>query len=177
MNNFDYYKFQIDCGIEKINEEIEFYTNCSYANIYPINEYLIYLKYRIGIDRIEPTSMNHYDKAGNKCEIKKMNMDEYGKDLNIMVYKKSWTKLREFHKIMKIKEYIDGLTFGKKCKQKDIDKNKKYLKQEICAGLKTKKFGKNKAVVDYDQDKMVITSITCLEYNKKTGLYEIDWDA
>ena len=178
MSNFDYYHFQENTAIEKINEEHNFYENSRYKDVYPIQDYLTYLKSRIGIDRIEFNIMTHYDGFGNKCEIKKMNRDEYfEKDMNIFMFKKPWNKLREFHKIMKIKEFVEGLMFGKKAKTKEIAKNKAYLKQEICGGLKTKRFGKNKSEVIYDQANMIITSISCLDFNKKTGLYEIDWDA
>lgn len=177
MSNFDYYNFQIKTVTDKINKEISFYESHEYAKVHPIREYLMYLKSRLGIDKIELTSVMHYDGSGNKCEIRKMNLDEYTKDMDIMVFKKPWAKLREFHKIMKIKEFIDGLTFGKKTATKDIVKNKAYLKEEICSGLKNKKFGKNKCEVFYDQEKMAITSISCLDINKKIGLYEIDWDA
>ena len=177
MSNFDYYSFRIKSVTDKINEEIAFYENCDYRNVCPVKEYLVYLKGRIGTDKIETTTMTHYDNLGNKQEIKKMNLDEYLKDVNVLTFKKPWGKLREFHKIMKIKEYVDGLEYGKKAKQKDIIKNKKYLKEEIFAGLKNKRFCKNKSEVMYDHDNMVILSISSVDYNKKTGLYEIDWDS
>ncbi|XWV24909.1 hypothetical protein QJ856_gp0872 [Tupanvirus deep ocean] len=177
MSNFDYYSFRVKTVTDKINEEIAFYESCEYNNVHPIKDYLTYLKSRIGIDKIETTTMMHYDNLGNKREIKKMNMDEYAKDMDIFVFKRPWNKLREFHKIMKIKEFIDSLEYGKKAKQKDIKKNKEYLKEEICGGLRNKRFGKNKSEVVYDQENMVILSISSLDYNKKTGLYEIDWDS
>jgi hypothetical protein len=176
MSNFDYYNFRIKFVTEKINEEIAFYENCAFYNLHPVKEYLLYLKGRLGMDKLEINTMTHYDNAGNKCEIKKMNLDEHVKDLDIYVFQKPWNKLREFHKIMKVKEFIDGLKFGKKAKANDIIKNKEYLKKEICSGFKNKKFCKNKSEVVYDQKKMIITSISCMDFNKKTGLYEIDWD-
>lgn len=178
MSNFDYYTFQINIVIEKINEEIDFYTKSEYANHYPINEYIAYLKQRIGIDKLETTAMMQYDNAGNRREIKKMNLDEYSKDLDILVYKKPWNKLKEFHKIVKIKEFINRLEYNnkKEVNKKQIEKNKKYIKDEICSGLKNKKFGKNKSTIEYDPEPMTITSVSSVWYNKKTGLYEIDWD-
>jgi hypothetical protein len=75
---------------------------------------------------------------------------------------------------MKIKEFIDGLDYPKKVKR--IDENREFLKQEICKGLTTKRFCKNKSIIDYDEKIMKIKSISCLGYNKKKGIYEIDWD-
>ena len=176
MTNFDYYTFQINAVVEKINEEIDFFEKCEYAGCHPVNEYLAYLKHRIGADREEPATMMQYDNSGNKREIKKMNMDEYSKDLLVIIYKKPWNKLREIHKHNKIKEFINKLEHSKKIKPKNALKNRKYLVEEICVGLKNKRFGKNKSVVEYDQEKMEITSISSVWFNKKTGLYEIDWD-
>lgn len=176
MNNFDYYNFRIKFVTEKINGEITFYEKCEYGKIYPVKDYLSYLKGRLGKDKYEMSTMTHYDGAGNKCEIKKMILDEYTKDMDIFVYKRPWNKLREFHKNMKIKEFINDLKYDKKTKPKDVSKNREYLIKEICFGLKNKKFGKNKSEIIYDQEKMKIISISCLEFNKKIGLYEIDWD-
>jgi hypothetical protein len=177
MSNFNHYDFRIKMVTDKINEEIAFYDNCDYHNILFIRNYLTYLKNRIGTNKMETTTMTHYDNFGNKKEIKKMNFDEYSKDIDSLMFNKPWTKLREFHKIMKIKEYINNLEYGKKPKEKDIIQNKKYLIEEICSGIKNKKFGKNKSEVIYDQENMTILSISSVDFNKKTGLYEVDWDA
>jgi len=177
MTNFDYYEFQATLAIDKIQEEIAFYEASSYANCYPFRDYLLYLRSRIGIDKPKENSMYRYDGTGNKREIKKMNIDEYSKDIDVMMFNRPWKKLKEFHKIMKIKEFIDILTFGKKAKPKKIAENKKYIQDEICNGLKTKKFNKNKSEIVYDQKNMKIISISCLDFNKKNGLYNIDWDS
>lgn len=177
MTNFDYYTFRINSATEKINEEISFYEHCEFVDAETINEYITYLRSRISINKPMAISMAHYDKSGNRFEISKMNMDEYAKDMDIMMFKKPWNKLREFHKIMKIKEFIDNLSYGSKAKQSNIDKNREFLKKEICGGLKTKKFGKNKSEVIYDEENMIITSISSVDFNKKTGLYDLDWDA
>lgn len=177
MSNFDYYTFRIKNVTDKINEEISFYQSSEYANVHPLNTYLIYLKGRVGLNKQQETTLTQYDGSGNKREIKKMNLDEYAKDMDMMVFSKPWNKLREFHKIMKIKEFVDGLEFGRSASSKKIAENKEYLKEKIIAGLRGKKFGKNKAEIVYDVKELIITSISCLEYNKKTGLYAIDWDA
>jgi len=176
MANFDYYEFQRGLVIEKIQEEINFYNQCEFSGVPPINQYLIYLKGRIGTDKHFPTVVSHYDGLGNKCEIKKMNLDEYVKDMDIMTFRRPWNKLKEFHKIMKFREFVDHLEFKKNLDSEKIEKNKEYLKEELCNGLKTKRFNKNKSEVTYDQEQMQIISISSLEYHKKTGLYRIDWD-
>lgn len=177
MTNFDYYNFRIKYVTDKINEEIAFYEKYEYCTVHPFREYLLYLKNRLGIDKQEMKNVIYQDNFGNKCEIKKMNLDEYAKDMDILMFKRPWNKLKDFHKTMKMKEYIDHLEYRKKAKQIDITNNKKYLKEEICSGLKNKKFGKNKSEITYDEEKMNISSISCIIFNKKTGLYVVDWDS
>ena len=105
-----------------------------------------------------------------------MNMDEYSKDIDIFVFKRPWNKLREIHKIMKIKEFVDEIIYKKVVKEVDIKKNKEYLKIELCKGVKEKKYTKNKNEIAYDMESMKIISIGCLILNKKKGLYNIVWD-
>lgn len=173
MNNFNYYEFQINTVTEKIHEEIDYFEKSEYGNQYPVDEYLIYLKTRIGVNKKEPSFISHYDTSGRRYEMTKMNMDEHGKELDVYVFRKPWTKLKEFHKIMKIKEYVDNLKYSRKCTPKKINENREYLKQELSTGVKDKKFGKNKSEIEYDTEKMMIISISCLE--KKKGLYKVDW--
>ncbi|AGC02008.1 hypothetical protein H012_gp451 [Acanthamoeba polyphaga moumouvirus] len=173
MANFDYYNFRIQTVTQNIKREIDFYLNSEFANQPPLCDYIAYLKNRIGTDRLEMPK-TYYD--NNRLEMKKMNLDEYAKDMDIMVYKKPWNKLKDFHKIMKIKEYVNKLPFGKKINKEEKEKNMEYIKQEIINGLKNKKFGKNKSEIIYNPDNMEITSISCVYLNKKKGIYAIDWD-
>ncbi|ANB50658.1 hypothetical protein [Powai lake megavirus] len=174
MANFDYYNYRIGTVTDVIKKELDFYSKSDFANQYPLDEYISYLKKRIGCDRYVSTN-TYYDNS--QTEMKKMNLDEYGKDMDAMVYKKPWNKLKEFHKIMKIKEYINKLTYGEKINNIDMENNKEFIIKEIILGLKSKRFNKNKSEIVYDYEKMEITSISCLDYNKKKGIYEIDWDA
>lgn len=97
--------------------------------------------------------------------------------MNITTFDRPWNKLKEIHKIMKINEFVDNLEYKpKKISAEKITKNKQYLKDEIIDGLKTKKFLKNKSVIEYDQHKMSIISIDSIIYNKKTHKYEVDWE-
>ena len=131
---------------------------------------------RISTNRPVTSHVKHYDKAGNSCEIKKMNRDEYLKDIDILTYTKPWNKLKDVHKMSKIKEFINKLEYGKKVKTNEIIQNKEHLIKTIYEGLKNKQFGKNKNQIEYDQENMSITSISCIDYNQKKGTYDIDWD-
>lgn len=176
--NFDYYNFRIDNLTTKINEEISFYEKYKYGGVYPVNEYVAYLKGRIGTDRVGQTLATYSDNLGNRHEVKKMDLSEHMKDMDIYTFSKPWKNLKEIHKMMKIKEFIDSLEYKKKYNhdEKSIIKNKERLKKKVCLGLKEKKFLKNKSDIEYDQEKMKIQSISCLYLDKKSGLYKIDWD-
>lgn len=176
MSNFDYYNFQIKNAKGSINKEIEFYQGCDWARAPAISQYLLYLKGRLGMDKQEPLSITRYDSSGARHVIERLNPDEYAKDMDILVFKRPWSTLKNFHKIMKIKEFVHNLKYGPKVKPTDVEKNKSMLKEEICKGLSKKKFGKNKSEVIYDSKLMAITSISCLSFVKKTGIYEVDWD-
>lgn len=175
-HQFDYYQFQRDMVIRKINEEIEFYQSTKYCTLEPFRSYLKYLRERIGLDK-ENHQIFCYDHRGNRQEIRKMNMDEYARDLDILMFKKPWNKLKEFHKIMKIKEFINKwLPFDKRASFQQIEENIKYIEDEIIDGLKNKRFNKNKSEIEYDQERMRIISISCLSYDEKTGLYKVEWE-
>jgi hypothetical protein len=175
MTNFDYYNFRINMVTEKINEEIKFYLECEYHDTIPIQKYITYLKDRLGMNRQENIPITCYDKSGNKYEMKKMNLDEYTKDMDIYVFKKPWNKLREFHKKMKIKEYIDNLEYHANTDIEQVKKNRQYLINALIGGLKTKRFIKNKDEILYDSEQMKIISVSCLIISKKTKLYHIMW--
>lgn len=176
MSNFDYYEYRINSVKDTIDKELAFYQTCKYATVYPVRDYITYLQNRVGMNRPDNSIVISRDNMGNEKEFQKMNLDDYAKDMDIYVFNKPWAKLRVFHKIMKIKEYVDNLKYDKKAKEANILINRRYLKKELCDGLSTKKFCKNKSEIDYDSEKMIINHISSVEYNTKTKLYEIDWD-
>lgn len=185
MDNFNYYAFQKKIVIDKIREEIDFLTSDKYSNLKPIYDYICYLKKRIGIDDNIVTSYSNDKKNKSNTTkklynqdfgIKTMNLEEYVKDIDIVTFQKPWNKLKEFHKIMKIKEYISELKYNKKINKNKIESNKKKIIKDIIHGLRNKKFTKGKSEIIYDQNEMKILSIDCIEFNKKTGLYSVDFE-
>lgn len=177
MDSFNYYDFRIKSVTEKINRETDFYQKCEYSAVNEIKEYILYLGGRIS--GRQPNNNNskqqYYDKDKGKVEIEKMDLTKYGKDLDVLVFKKPWNKLKEFHKIMKIKEFVNDLKYNDEIDKTIVKKNRDRLTVKIILGIKEKKFGKNKSEVIYDQEKMVITSISCLHLSKSTGIYKIFW--
>jgi hypothetical protein len=188
--NFDYYAFQANMVISVIKEEISFYEKNPWVKeVGPMNLYHTYLVGRITSNRPELGAYTAYDGYGASYEIKKLNPDEYNLELNVLVFRKPWAKLKEFHKIMKIKEFIEKMDYVRLDKTKKTSKqtplkelspeviaaNKEQILNEIILGLRSKKFNKNRNEIVYDSVQMSITSISCIERNKK-GLYEIEWE-
>lgn len=167
---FDYYAFREVRIRSKINEELNLYEQGDFADLKdlpPLNQYISYLKTRIGTN-----TKNKYKNNARPHE--HLSMIEYGKDLDILVYQRPWNKLKNIHKIAKIKEYINNMEYDKGTPEQ-IEKNKTDLIEQLSEGLTSKRFVKGKSVIEYDQGEMIITEISCVSLGKK-GLYEIDWD-
>jgi hypothetical protein len=173
LPNFDYYNYRKNYVTKKINEEINFFDKNGYTEAITVVEYLIYLKNRISSEKIVSSNTAQPDKNVIKYEDKVINLEEYGKYADELVFKRPWPKLKEYHKIMKINQYINTLKYSESISERKREKNKKYLREEIIQGIKNKKFLKNKSQIEYDTSNMKIISISCLDYNKKTKLYEI----
>lgn len=92
-----------------------------------------------------------------------------------MVYQKDWKNIREFHRIVKIGEYVDSLEYPDKTPQTTIDANRKKVKEDIIAGLRSKKFSKGKAEIDYHKEEMCIKDISCISFSKSRGVYRVRW--
>ena len=54
MTNFDYYSFRIKYVSDKLTNEISFFQNCEYNKVHPLNDYIIYLKGRLGAQTTIP---------------------------------------------------------------------------------------------------------------------------
>jgi hypothetical protein len=175
MSKFDYYTYRINTITENVNREISFYQNNEYAKIYPLLNYLNYLRGRINADNRFSSTVTFYDRSGTIKEMKKMNITEYVKDMDVLMFSNPWEKLKDIHKTIKIKEFVDNLEYSINDKKK-INKNKKFLKKELVDGLHQKKFTKKKNSINYDTESMQITEISCISYNKKKKIYEINWN-
>ena len=180
MSNFNCYELRDKHTIKSIKEELDFYEKCKFCSqMNPLSDYIVYLKTRIGIQEInkpyDAKLIGRIDsRTGNTYNIQKYNKEQYSKNMDIMMYSKPWDKLKEFHKIVKINEFIDGLVYSKNKSKSKILENKEFLKLELSNGIKNKLFKKDKNMVVYDIEKMAITSIDCLFEEK--GIYQIEWN-
>lgn len=106
------------------------------------------------IDRV----LKKYSKQTKKKSSKPNPFEEIEK----YMYKKSWNKLPDIHKVFKIDEYLTKHIINKKTKTKLLDK------------LKTKVYQKKlntKSEIEYDSKNAVIIAIHSLKYDKETKKY------
>jgi hypothetical protein len=80
------------------------------------------------------------------------------------IYKKSWTKLNNIHKIIKIKEFVNNIKF-------DNENNRNKLKDELVELIKNKTLTK-KNKIKYDEENGKIISLTNLQYKDGNYFYE-----
>ena len=177
--NFNYKDFRKEVVVSKINKEMIFLETNSVAST-ELSEYIIYLKSRIGSKFIKKNITIPYYITNHK----KLNMPEHLKYLDTMTYQKPWCRMKDIHKNLKVTEFVSSLEYPKAPgfhqdgddNDECIKNNREYIKNKLMEGIRAKKFGKNKAQLDYDVENMKINSVDCVVYNKNTGIYEIDWD-
>lgn len=173
MYDFDYYSFLENKITNDVKNEIEYYSNCSLKDFILTREHIRYLEGRIR--NVDVVKLNKCDRYGGQTEMHKMNVEEHSKELDNMIYKRDWSKLNIFHKKKKITEYVEKLEYSDLFTPSEIEKNKKYLIENIFEGLNNKKFNKNQNVIEYDSEKMEITLIDCIVKDEKNNKYRISW--
>lgn len=174
-SKYDYESFRKQYVTAKIEEEIDFMKQHDIFTIEPFNLYLAYTMGRIGVANANPKDIPIYDELGNMSVIQKMDPEEYLSSLDTKIYQRPWVKLKDCHRIIKFKEYVDELPYPNKTSKRKIEKNKTYLKQELQQGLAEKRFSNRKATVEYDQDEMRVIGISSVSLDKKKGIYKIHW--
>lgn len=171
--NIIYYK---DISIINNNMEIN-----NYKNKLTIRYYNNILKHMIKnnidhswvTDYIQQLNQNNLDEKNseiteNKTEsIIVLNNNELDTHKKIFsddnLYKKPWAKLNPIHKILKIKDFINGLKFN-------LEENRIKLKDELVLLIKSKVLTK-KEKVNYDEVNGKIISLTDLEFKNGTYIY------
>jgi len=103
--------------------------------------------------------------SSTKQSVDEKKSNELFDGLRNCIYKKPWARLPEFHKIVKVKEYVLSLKIQDK-------KQKQQLYDNLVKGIKEKKLTKKNNVV-YDSDKGIITQINCVKFNEDKKIYEI----
>lgn len=172
MNRFDYYEFRRNRIAKKVSTELEYYRSIRCQE--SCKPYIEYLRNRIEEDKNIIVPLTCCDKKGNTFEIKKMDMDEYLRDIGVSVYQQSWKKLKHIHKMKKIEEYIENLSYTSNNKEK-IEKNKRDILKELEQFLIDKNFSKRKDLFIYDEENGKIVDINYISYNKKKKIYHIEW--
>lgn len=175
MTAFDYYDFRRTRIADKIEHEKNIITEEIGSVLQPDDEYIMYLTNRIGTEPVDaPKTMTIINKFNAVEQIEKLDMNEHNKDMDRISYQKPWVKLRDFHKIIKIKEFVANLEYPKKISEPEKEKNRQKILEQLLLGLKEKKIGKNKSEITYNETEMRIEDIDCL--TMQNNKYYIDWD-
>ena len=95
---------------------------------------------------------------------KSTDIKNYFNDIDKHIYTKPWSKLPVFHKVEKMKEYINETV------EKNYEHKEKLIK-ELTDLLMGKKFTAKK-YIDYDQEKCKIVSFSALKF-ETDGIYTI----
>ncbi len=100
----------------------------------------------------------------NSNKLKKNKLEVDFDEINNYVYRKTWNRLPNFHKVVKIKEYIKELVNDEKTQNEIVKLLSKYVEEKK---INTKKF------VDYDSKDCKIVELKFFNYNEEDGTYEI----
>lgn len=91
--------------------------------------------------------------------------DTLFQEMDKYTYKKQWNKLPVFHKIVKIKEYLEENVPDKKMKKELLEQLTEHANKK---GINTKKY------VIYDPNKEKILSMPCIEIDEKEKTFKLN---
>jgi hypothetical protein len=181
MEYFDYFKFYSKWISDIVTNEEEYFNQSDIPYelkkdylecIIPIYETLQEKKILNNNTKI----VLQIDRNNQKREYQTMTINEILDCVDTFAYQKPWAKLKEFHKINKIKEYIKELEYDTSdntiLNDSKIKKNKNKLFNELWKLIQSKKINQ-KQIIEYNHDKCKIDDISCIVYNDDTKLYEI----
>lgn len=169
---FDYFELRRQEITNGIALEIDFYKKCKHYDISIVSEYVDYLEQRTG----QKKKVNLRENTETEQEYQKIDMNNHYKSMEVVIYRKPWSKLRDQHKNAKINEYVESLFYDKNIVHEDIiTVNKNKLKKTLCSeGVDKKLFIKDSSIIKYNQDAMKIESINCVVLLPK-GTYDVKW--
>ncbi len=144
--------------LEKItNKTKKIYYNNLIKAIKSKNNKINYNKIKNKIKELDNKEMSITESETKNEDVEIIYSDDY-------LYKKSWSRLSQIHKIIKIREFISKLFIEK-------NEDKINLEKKLTKLIKNKKLTK-KDKVNYNSVKGIIISIPDLEYNN--GKYSIN---
>lgn len=184
--NYDSNSFYNNWTQRSINYEIDFLQKAVHRKLWNneyFNERIQELQREISQRNAKPILKDNkivyqLDMSGKRPKVNEVKTNEFEVYENELQFKKPWQRLKDFHRLAKIKEYVDQLEYHESVKKSRIDRNRKKIMNRLEEAMKDKKFNnarKNSQIV-YDQNEMKIKIITCVEYDKKKKKYVIDFD-
>lgn len=148
----------------KISVEIDFYTKEHECYI----PYIEYLKKRIDYDNINENLVN--------------NLDFFNSDTIVNNFSMKWNSMKKIPQRLKLKEYVDNLSYSNKISEENIASNKKLILDKLYLFLENKQIQEitntktkpksDKMHIKYSIQKQKITEILFIKKNTN-GLYSI----
>jgi hypothetical protein len=102
----------------------------------------------------------------------KVNTAELNEYLDTYVYQKPWGRLKNVHKNIKIKEYVNSLKYPDDLDENKINENKLHLNKKLSEFIENKDY-KQKDYIKYDEDNGKILDISCVIFSKSKKVYKI----
>jgi hypothetical protein len=177
MDEFDIYEFHQSFTQQYLQKEITFFEKSEFPNPLLWDHLERLNNRRIKNVSLSDTNDNNntamfLDTSTKRFQLKKIDVSDYNSYMDDYVYKKPWSRLREFHRIVKMREYINELPYDNSVSAERIKKNKDIIIVELIKVLRSKELSKKKNQVTYDIEQMKITEIGCISLNDK-NIYEI----
>ena len=117
------------------------------------------------IDQLQSIISNFDNKNKEIDRSSGTNITETFDEINEQLYRKAWSRLPSFHKMVKIKEYLNELI-------DDKDEREKLLK-EIEKNISNKKLNTKKSIGYSSKDKKIL-SMSVIKLDKKTNNYYLN---
>jgi len=178
MEEFDIYDFHQNFTQQYLQKEISFFEKSTFPNqllwdhLEKLNNRRI--KNVTANDSADTNNMALFlDTSTKRFQLKKIDVNDYNNYMDEYVYKKAWSRLREFHRIVKLREFVDALEYDSTVPADKVAKNRTTVIETLIQCLKNKDLSKKKNQVIYDIDQTKITEIGCVALNTKSKLYEV----
>jgi hypothetical protein len=172
-NSIDWNNFHQNFIQINLANEIKYYMSNDPQNSFK-DHYLAEIKKRCFINNIEKKENVTYilDTTNKKFTLKTIKSSEYNQTLNYSIYAKRWSLLKEFHKIQKIREYINELPYKESLAEGMVANNRTEILRKSIELIKDKKNPMVKNAITYDPPSMKITEISFVVQDSK-GFYQI----
>ena len=171
LESINYDDLRIDTIKQEVLNELSMLKSSPHSRHPLVIADIEYLERRININQPH----RNFDYHGNALIHVNTDQDKHHQDLQRLVYGLPWKRLHHYHRVLKVREYVNTLPYPMTLAEDQIQ-NREHLIREISYGLSHSQFVKHKSSIEYDVDAMCITEISCISWSEKEGVYSINWN-